>query len=70
MYQTNDNAIPEVLLQSHGSILIFWPRTERAKAWFNCNIFEAQYWGEGIVCEPRYVSGIVEGLEADGFTVG
>jgi hypothetical protein len=58
--------------QNHGSICILEPVTRRAKAWaqeFILQNEETQYWGAGIVVEPRYIDDIIAGLFGDGLTV-
>lgn len=57
----------DVIVQGHGSIVLLWPRTNTAKAWFDENVKVEQTWGEGIAVDPRYVSDIISALEDDGF---
>lgn len=57
---------------NHGSITILTPVTRRAKAWaedFVLQNEETQYWGQGIVVEPRYAGPIIDGIFGDGLTV-
>lgn len=60
---------PDVLVQYFGAVVILWPRTDAAKAWFEENVNTQAAWGVGTVCEPRYVEPIVDGLIEAGFEV-
>jgi hypothetical protein len=58
-------------LYNHGSIVALVPRTQAAKDWCSDHIPEDAAWfGHGVAIEPRYVHDIVEGLQADGLTLG
>jgi len=58
-------------LVNHGSLYLFHPLTRNAKRWINSNVGdEAQFFGNALVIEPRYVSDIVCGMADDGITVG
>jgi hypothetical protein len=54
-----------------GSICIVTPMTEAAQDWLDANVTndETQYWGPGIVVEPRYLENLVNGIIGDGLTV-
>ena len=69
LFPTQTDTSADVIVQGHGSIVLFWPRTSIAKDWFTENVDVQQTWGEGIVVEPRYVSSIIEGLENAGLEV-
>lgn len=68
-YPTQDLPAADVIVQGHGSIILLWPQHDLAKHWFEENVEVRQKWGEGIACEPRYVSDIIRGLELAGFEV-
>lgn len=58
---------------NHGSITLLTPRSRKAKRWLADNVEqndETQYWGTSIAIEPRYVGPILEGIMADGLTIG
>ena len=58
-------------LYGHGSISILAPISQAAKDWVADHIpDDAQWFGHGIAIEHRYVHDIVEGLQADGLTLG
>ncbi len=51
----------------HGSISLIEPLTSDAVAWFADNVpDDAQYLGNKLSVEPRYLDDIVAGMEADG----
>jgi hypothetical protein len=59
----------DFVVQSHGSIILLDPATPAAKEWAADNISEdAQHWGNAIVVEPRYITDILLGIQADGLT--
>ena len=58
-------------LTDHGSIVVLTPLNNEAREWLDRSIDdEAQWFGRGLVIEPRYVGDIVDGIIADGLTVG
>jgi hypothetical protein len=55
-------------IENHGSIVLVRPLTEDVTAWLNENVDdEAQWFGDALVVEPRYVGPLVEGLIEQGF---
>ncbi len=60
----------DIRVENHGSIYLLHPRTKRAARWLDEVIAEdAQYWGDAVVVEPRYVADIVNGAREDGLEV-
>ena len=55
---------PNVAVQHLGSLVTIQPLTASADAWLRENT-DGLWWGDSLVCEPRYVNDILEGL-ADG----
>lgn len=57
---------------NHGSIALLTPLTDAAQAWVDEHIRseETQFFGAGVVIEPRYAGDILRGLQNDGLTVG
>lgn len=52
------------------TIFIVHPRTERAQIWADENVGEHLNWGRtGIVVEHRFIEDLLEGIQADGFTI-
>ena len=63
-------ARPDIRVENHGSLFLLRPRTKRAACWLDEVIAEdAQYWGDAVVVEPRYVAEIVNGAREDGLEV-
>ena len=61
----------DFVLTDHGSIAVLRPVTDEAREWVDENLpDDAQWFGRGVVIEPRYVGDIVEGILNDGLTVG
>ena len=62
----------DFLFSNHGSITILTALTAPAKDWVEENLPEdRQTWGrDGTVIEPRYADPILDGISADGLTVG
>lgn len=54
-----------------GSICIVTPMTSEAEDWLDANVIgdETQFWGSGIIVEPRYLESLCEGIIGDGLTV-
>lgn len=67
--RTTDRPVCDVIIQGHGSVILIWPQNDNVKWWIEENVYVNAKWGEGIVCEPRYISPIVEALLAAGYTV-
>jgi hypothetical protein len=60
----------DIMLSNHGSVWLVTPVTDAAREWIDDNVAaDAQYFAGSLVVEPRYIAGIVRGMEEDGFTV-
>jgi len=60
----------DVQFRNHGSIWLAQPLTAAAGDWIAEHIPEdAQYWGDAVVIEPRYVAAIAEGMANDGLEI-
>ena len=58
-------------VQNEGTIYLLRPLTPAARAWVAGYIpDDAQYFGDAVVVEHRYIRDIVAGIVADGLTVG
>lgn len=57
---------------NHGSIALLTPHNEEAKRWLHTHVdmSEVQWWGQGLVIEPRYAEPILEHIQAEGLTIG
>lgn len=58
-------------VMNHGSVVMFKPVSDQAKAWRDENIpVEDWAWlGEAFACEHRYAGNLVEGIIGDGMEV-
>lgn len=62
--------IADFAVTNHGSIFALKPQTEAASDWVAAHIpDDAQWWGDGVVVEHRYISDIVACARLDGLTV-
>lgn len=61
----------DVLVENHGSIFVFQPMTQAAWNWVNEYVVneETQFWGGGLVVEPRYVLDLSAGMREAGLEV-
>jgi hypothetical protein len=61
----------DVTVENHGTIALLRPHTEAADAWFADHIGDdAQWFGNALAVEPRFVGDIIDGLADDGLAVG
>lgn len=51
---------------NHGSVMIVHLLTESAREWVAANVQDAQFIGNGLVVEPRYIHTLVNGMEDAG----
>lgn len=57
----------KIQLENHGTIVLARPLDDEAREWLLRTAPEdAQFWGEALVIEPRFVGGVVEAFTADG----
>ena len=62
--------MPDFILENHGSIWLVRPQSEPAREHLAENVSdEAQWFGDALVVEPRYVEGLVNGLRNNGWEV-
>jgi hypothetical protein len=68
---TTATVTEDVIVINHGSVVLLQPNTQAARDWFAEHLShpETQRWGNSVVCEPRYVEDIVDGMTNDGLTV-
>lgn len=64
----NDNQ-PHFLVQDEGTIVLFHPITDEARAWWKENVAEGQSWGASYAVEHRFAAGIIEGIVAAGLSI-
>jgi hypothetical protein len=72
-YQNSEDVITDILVENHGSIMLFRPVTEAGTEWLAehtpCDE-DHQYFGPALCVEPRYAESLVEGMVGDGLNVG
>lgn len=57
-------------LENHGSLFLVRPLNDAAREWLQRTAPEdAQFMGEAMAVEPRYVQGVTDAIEADGGVV-
>jgi len=60
----------DFLCENHGSIFLLRPLSQSAQSWVEEHLpTDAQWFGNAVVIEPRYVWAIVEGIQNDGLAV-
>jgi hypothetical protein len=60
----------DIAIVSHGSICIAYGRTPVGRGWIKETApDDAQFWGGGMVVEPRYVDHVAGAAENDGLDV-
>jgi len=59
----------DVLVENHGTIFMFRPQTEAAKAWVKENVQAEQWLGNGFAVEPRYARDLAAGMLSAGLVV-
>jgi hypothetical protein len=60
----------DISVANHGSIFLVTPHSTEAKAWIDENVSEdAQFLGNRLAVEHRFIDNLVEGMRGDGLTV-
>ena len=57
------------LMYDGGTVSLFMPISDAAKAWTAENIHDAQWLGRSFAVEHRYIDNIVVGIEDAGLTI-
>lgn len=58
-------------IENCASVILLRPLTPVAKQWLTDHMpDDAQYFGDAVAIEPRYLEDVVDGLTNDGLTVG
>jgi hypothetical protein len=56
--------------ENHGSIFLLYPLSESARSWIEENLpSDAQWFGNAVAIEHRYIWPILEGIQNDGLAV-
>ena len=62
--------VRDIVIRERGSVVLLEPITARAHAWLvNYAHKEAQWYGEALAVEPRYVGPITDAAQCDGLVV-
>lgn len=70
MTQTAQQPVHDFNFSDHGSVTLLVPISRAAHDWVDANLpLDALHWAGGIVVEPRFVVGILDGITNDGLTV-
>jgi hypothetical protein len=60
----------DIRVEYHGSLWLVRPLTKAATAWLQENVAgDAQYFGNALAVEPRYIDDLVEGISGSGLEV-
>ncbi len=62
--------MPDLSLENYGSLFLVRPNTAAGKGWLRETAPEdAQFMGEAMAVEPRYVEGVVNAAQESGLSV-
>ena len=59
----------DISVSNCGTIFLFRPLTEAARAHLEAHCADAQWFGGALVCEHRYAGSLAEALQSDGFAI-
>lgn len=67
-----DGNVTDVQIINEGTIVLFRPLTDQARAWIEENVQTEpwQWFGGGLCVEHRYAHDLADGMERDGLNVG
>jgi len=61
---------PDVIVQDHGTIVLFYPRSRAAQDWWAEHVDpDCPFLGRNFCVEHRQAQAIVDGLERDGLSI-
>jgi hypothetical protein len=67
---TPDSATSDFRCENHGTIFLLFPVSQSGQSWIKENLSsDAQWFGNAVVIEHRYVWAILEGIQNDGLAV-
>jgi hypothetical protein len=65
-----DSAGLDFRCDNHGSVFLLYPLSETAKSWIKDNLpSDAQWFGNAVAVECRFIWPILEGIQIDGLAV-
>jgi len=60
----------DFICENHGSIFLLRPLSQSAQSWIEEHLpSDAQWFGNGVVVEHRFIWAILEGIQNDGLAV-
>jgi hypothetical protein len=61
---------PDVLIRNEGTLFLFCPLSDRAKAWIDDHVQpDAQWFGTALVVEHRFAWGLAQGMKDEGLVL-
>lgn len=61
---------PDFRCENHGSLFLLFPLTDSAQSWVEEHVpSDAQWFGNAVVVEHRFIWAILEGIQEDGLAV-
>lgn len=70
MSSEHDTVTADVTVENHGSLFLFHLHTDLAHESVSENTDdEAQFFGNALVVEPRYVESVIEAMRSEGLVV-
>ena len=65
-----NKVFPDVLIRNEGTVFLLCPLTPAAKQWIEDNVQpDAQWFGQALVVEHRYVLGLLMGMRDAGLVL-
>jgi hypothetical protein len=62
--------LTDVRITNHHSLILVLPLTDAASEWIRDNVDpDAQWFGQSLVVEPRYLADLCAGMQGDGLTI-
>jgi hypothetical protein len=67
----SQKAMLDAVFEDRGSVWMVRPLTSAGREWLDENVTgETQWFGGALAVEPRFVQGLIEGMQLDGLEVG
>jgi hypothetical protein len=57
----------DFIVENHGSLVLVRPISDSCETWLEDHT-SGTWFGGALVCEPRYVGDLLEGMTGEGFT--
>ena len=59
----------DFLVENHGTMFLLRPLSEDAHAWLADNLLAAEYFGDAVIIDHRYIQDVVEQIRLEGLEV-